>query len=308
MNTSQTTAITPIQEVRNNLTAMGQTFNNYLPKSITLDKFIDAAMTGLQTNPALLNADRESFYITCRKAAQDGLLLDGKEAAPVIYNVNVAPKGQPAQWKQKVQYMPMLEGLKKKIYSTGLTETIEARVVYQNELKDFIYSIDEQGTNFNHTPMVFGEPGEAVGAYAKTVIKETGELVIEFIRVEEIAKIREASKSKDSGPWASWWTEMAKKSAIRRLVKRLPQAEQLKSIIEHDNETYNLKQIAEVAQAVEHISQDPDDHKPKGAVSSKLKAKIIDAEPQPEKKVYTAGDSKPVPPPPPAEVYEEELF
>lgn len=304
MNTSQTTpstALKPIEEIKSNLVALGGEFNKLLPPHIKLDKFISVAMTAVQNSPQLLEADRGSLYNACQKAAYDGLLPDNKEAALVIFNFNAGTREQ-ATWIKKVQYMPMVEGLKKKIYATGLTKTIQAEVVYENELKDFEYSIDDGGTIFKHKPMVFGDRGKAVGAYAMTTIKDTGELCIAFMRIEEIERIRQSSKGKDSGPWTQWWDEMAKKSAIRRLIKRLPQAESLKSLIEHDNETYELNPVA-----VEHISQDSDDHKPKGAVSSKLKAKIIDAEPQPEKKVYTAGDSKPVPPPA-AEVYEEELF
>lgn len=268
-------ALTVIDQVRQDLTNMGKDFNTVLPPNVPLNKFISVAVTAVQNNQDILNADRASLYAACYKAAKDGLLPDNKEAALVIYNTNIAPRGQPDKWVKKVQYMPMVEGIKKKIYNTKLTETILTAVVYENELKDFSYHIDQDGQHLSHRPMIFGDRGNPVGAYAMTTMKESGELCIEFITKEEIDKIRAASKGKDGVTWTTWWAEMAKKSAIRRLAKRLPQHDELRNVIEHDNETYEPRVVESVGQAQPQVAAP----QPQTTGLNNLKNKIVDAAP-----------------------------
>lgn len=266
-----TNALTTIEQVKQDLTNMGKDFSTVLPPNIPLNKFISVATTAVQNNQAILNADRASLYAACYKAAKDGLLPDNKEAALVIYKTNVGTR-EAAKWVDKVQYMPMVEGIKKKIYNTKLTETIMTAVVYENELKDFTYYVDEKGQHLSHKPMIFGDRGNPVGAYAMTTMKDTGELCIEFITKDEIDKIRNASKGKDGVTWTTWWAEMAKKSAIRRLAKRLPQHDELRNVIEHDNETYEPR-VVESAPQPQVTSQ------PQATGLNNLKNKIVEADP-----------------------------
>lgn len=48
-----------------------------LPKDIDPDRFIRTAITSVQMNPQLLDADRRSLFGACMKAAQDGLMAWG---------------------------------------------------------------------------------------------------------------------------------------------------------------------------------------------------------------------------------------
>ncbi len=57
----------------------------------------------------------------------------------------------------------------------------------------------------------------------------------------EIERIRSFSKNKDGLTWTEHWSEMAKKTAIRRLAKRLPMSTDLEQIIQRDDETLELK-------------------------------------------------------------------
>jgi recombination protein RecT len=38
----------------------------------------------------------------------------------------------------------------------------------------------------------------------------------------EIEQVRAVSRSKDGAAWSQWWGEMARKTVLRRLIKRLP--------------------------------------------------------------------------------------
>jgi recombination protein RecT len=158
------------------------------------------------------------------KAAQDGLLPDGKEAALVPF-------------KGSVTYMPMLGGILKKVRNSGELASITAHVIYKND--QFRYWVDSDGEHVTHEPLLFGERGEACGAYALAKTKD-GAVYIEVLTDKDLRAIENSSRSKE-GPWTGpFRDEMKKKSAIRRLAKRLPMSTDVEQVIERDDEMYDI--------------------------------------------------------------------
>jgi recombinational DNA repair protein RecT len=74
------------------------------------------------------------------------------------------------------------------------------------------------------------------GVWAKAVLSDGSEQY-EVMSIGEIDAIRGRSKAGSSGPWKTDYPEMAKKTVIRRLFKRLPKSLALLEAIEHDNDT-----------------------------------------------------------------------
>ena len=60
-------------------------FHAALPAQMSPDKFMRVVLTAVQTNPDLQRADPRSFWNACMRAAQDGLLPDGREGALVPF-------------------------------------------------------------------------------------------------------------------------------------------------------------------------------------------------------------------------------
>jgi hypothetical protein len=91
----------------------------------------------------------------CYKAAQDGLLPDGREAALVTFNTRKQDRGRQWETMKQVQYMPMVYGLRKKILQSGDVVALEVGVVYKIE-KENGYFRYEVGTEppLNHAPML----------------------------------------------------------------------------------------------------------------------------------------------------------
>ncbi len=56
----------------------------------------------------------------------------------------------------------------------------------------------------------------------------------EIMTVADVEKVRAISRAKDSGPWTVWWDEMARKTVLRRLSKRLPMSSDLDDLIHRD--------------------------------------------------------------------------
>ena len=164
------------------------------------------------------------------RAAQDGLYLDGKEAAAVQYG-------------NSVQYIPMVEGIIKVLHNSGLIKTISAEVVYENDLFDY-----ELGTapKITHKPLITGDRGKPICVYAVAVTTNQGEYY-EVMSMSDIDKCRQVSKASSSphSPWVKWFDQMAKKTAIHRIAKRLPKNDAISSVVRIDEDT-DFKQAVNV--------------------------------------------------------------
>ncbi|MFY9341199.1 MAG: recombinase RecT [Planctomycetota bacterium] len=217
--------ITPMEAMRSTLTKLEAEFGMALPPQIPTQKFIRTTITALQMNADLLDADRRSVLAACMKAAQDGLLVDGREAALVVFSL----KGT-----KTAQYMPMIGGLLKKLRNSGELASIAAHVAYEND--EFRYELGDE-ERIIHRPKL-NERGKPMAAYAIARTKD-GAIYREVMSVEQIEQVRSVSRAKD-GPWFAWWDEMARKTVLRRLLKRLPSSADLDAVLAHDNETNDL--------------------------------------------------------------------
>lgn len=208
----------PVAVIRQNLTAMAPEFKAALPAHVSVEKFSRVAMTAIQNNPALQNADRRSLFGAVVRLAQDGLLPDGREAALVMFG-------------DKAQAMPMIAGVLKKIRQSGEVAKISAQVVYENDHFLVKYGFDE---DVEHNPPALDKPrGKAIGAYATAVLKD-GSRLLEVMSLEEIEQVRKVSRASGKGPWVTWWGEMARKTVMRRLSKRLPMSTDLDEVFARD--------------------------------------------------------------------------
>jgi len=248
------------ESTKQTLVAMQGQIAAQLPASIKPEKFIGAVLVAVKLNPDLLGADKTTFYGACLKCAQDGLLPDGREAALVMFG-------------GKVQYMPMIGGLLKKVRNSGQVKQVSIQVVHENDQFDY-----ELGGNnsLTHKPAL-SDRGEPVAAYAIAWLNDGTMLAPEVMSVEEIEKVRKVYRSGANGPWKQWWTEMARKTVFRRLAKSLPNAADLYQVLDHDNENYDLNQTEEPKKPT--------------APLARLKQKIgveVPKEPEPES---TGGDA-----------------
>ena len=74
-----------------------------------------------------------------------------------------------------------------------------------------------------------------IAAYAVARTRDEG-VYTEVMSRADIDKVRGISKAKDSGPWVQWFDEMARKTVIRRLAKRLPMSTDIDGLIRRDDE------------------------------------------------------------------------
>lgn len=201
------------------LAASSNTFSSVLPAHLPVKRFLRTVVGAVQNNPTILNCNQDSILKACQKAAQDGLVIDGREAAIVPF-------------KDQAQYMPMLAGILKKLRNSGELSTITAQAVYSNDPFNYNPAMDDVP---NHSPDWFGDRGDMIGVYAIAKMKD-GSSAVEIMSLRDIEKVRAVSRGKDRGPWVDWYEEMAKKTVVRRLCKYLPSSADVDQLLDRDDE------------------------------------------------------------------------
>lgn len=264
-----------------------------LPKHIDPDAFARTIQTALQVQPDLMQATPRSLMVACMKAATDGLILDGREAALVLRNVNVGTRDNP-KWEKQATYQPMVQGLMKLARNSGEIVSIVAQVVYENDQFAYVLGDDER---IEHMPApLTQERGKPIAAYAIVRLK-SGEAIREVMRASEIMNIAgQGSNAWQYDPakgknFAEWW----RKTAIRRITKYIPRSSDA---------------VGRFEQAAERIDEDfefdaepappaPEPVKKRGAAAAALKDVTPQAQPETPHDPDT-GEIIDEPPPPEA--------
>jgi recombination protein RecT len=233
--------LTPSEVVKRQMDKSKDEFLKALPSHITFEKFQRTVMSALIADPGLLAADRQSLLASCVLAASDGLLPDKREAALVVYQCKVK-QGNAEVWIDKVQYMPMFNGILKKVRQSKELLSVVTHPVYDKDEFEYTLGDDERIT---HKPYTGAEKrGLVKAAYCIVKLKD-GTVMREVMTREDIDKVRDKSKAKDSqyGPWKNWYEEMARKSVFRRLAKWLPQSVDVSEAFAHDESMDILDEV-----------------------------------------------------------------
>ena len=230
-----------------------------LPSHVSFEKFTTAAAVALANNSDLLGADRQSVINALSSCAKDGLIPDNREAALIVYKT----KNANGQWIPKAQYLPMIDGVMKRARQSGEVSVIATRAWYKND--QFRVWMDEDGEHIFYEPNLL-DRGELVGTFAYAKMK-SGELQFEVMNLDDIEKVRAASKNSDKGPWVDWYESMARKSVMHRLCRRLPNNSEMMEMLERGTEMVWQKErdvtpetrvtAGQLIEAAEHTPEPP---------------------------------------------------
>lgn len=224
--------VTPIVQLCQSISKMESKFAQALPKGMSAERFVRVATNAIQMHPQkdkLLNADRTSLYNACLKAASDGLELDGRESALIVFNSK-----QGNDWVSQAQYIPMVQGLVKLARNSGEIASITSEVVYEND--EFEFYEDYEGSKFKHQINWKGERGNPILVWAKIKLVN-GETIIRALTRKRIEQI--ASVGKNGGQYSptegkhfeEWW----RKAAIKNVLKYAPKSTYLESALDNDD-------------------------------------------------------------------------
>lgn len=212
--------------LRQNLEKMTPEFKKALPGHIPAERFVRTVQTAVQMNPDVAEAatksagGMQSLLSACTKAATDGLILDGREATLVTFNVKISKQGEKDRWEKHVQYIPMVAGLMKKARNSGDISSIAAHVVYEKDHFLYVLGDDEK---IEHAPNMAGDRGQPIAVYAIVRLKD-GSVQREVM--DKAAVMRIAGQSKNPKQYSPTegknYGEFWRKTVIRRISKYLP--------------------------------------------------------------------------------------
>ena len=171
------------------------------------DRIVKIALTAAAKNPKILQCSQESVMMSIMQAAELGL-----EPGGFLGEGYLVPYGQTCQ------FIPGYRGLISLARRSGQIVSIEAHAVYANDEFVVEFGLDPK---MIHRPTLNKDRGDITAFYAVARIVGGG-VQSDYMTKADVDAIRARSKSGNSGPWATDYVEMGKKTVIRRLFKTLP--------------------------------------------------------------------------------------
>lgn len=285
-----------------------------IPEHASAQVIVRVATTTIQKTPLLLECSQESLLGAVIECAQLGLVPDG-----ILGQAYLVPYNKKAQLQ--IGYRGLIELARR----SGIVSYVVAEVVYECDEFEVLYAPER---TIKHVPDFDNEargtfdekvskfiPSGVRGAYALVKYK-TGEIDFEYLPLHKIEQIRRKAQagSKADAPWLNHWVEMARKTAIRALGKRLPLSAEFQKAsnlddlreqgIQHVEDRVSLSDtvMAEVAQStVSSLAEKyakPNVENPVASAEVPTDNKIIDAEV--EEITASAAESTENPPQAPA--------
>ena len=191
-----------------------------LPKHLNAERLLKVAQIAATTTPALAKCDVASLVGAIGQCAQMGLEPNTVlgHAYLVPFNTKRKDANGNERWVNSVQVIIGYKGLIDLARRSGQIVSIAAHEVCENDKFELVYGLEEK---LVHVPSL-GERGDILGFYAVAKLKDGGHC-FEFMSMRQVQEIMAATQSKGKyGPWKDNFTEMGRKTVIRRLAKYLP--------------------------------------------------------------------------------------
>lgn len=225
----QQKALTPAQKVRGMLEKRIGEISNALPKGWDTKRFVRIALTAISSNPKLAEAcalSPATFLGSMMTAAQLGLEPNTPMGKAYLLPYNNIDKNT-GKKVPMVQFQIGVYGLVDLAFRSGLVKEIDTDVRRKNDFWKY-----EKGDEsiLRHIPYDEGDRGEAIGYYAIIKMKDGAVHKSYMSKYEVLEHAKRFSKSYNrktgsfSGPWATDFDAMARKTVLIQALKFVPKA------------------------------------------------------------------------------------
>lgn len=185
-----------------------------LPSVITAERFTRMALTAISTNPKLANCTPQSFMGALMNAAQLGL-----EPNTPLGQAYLIPFKNGKTGNLETQFQIGYKGLVDLAHRSGEFTNIYAKEVYEKDEFTYEYGLEP---NLVHKPYTGDDRGQVILYYAIFKLVNGG-FGFEVMSVADVtAHAKKFSQSFNNGPWRTNFDEMAKKTALKKVLKYAP--------------------------------------------------------------------------------------
>lgn len=217
MTTTAVVQRNPAAELRAFLSApnMLTELSKVLPANLKPERMIRQVLTLASKNPALLECSPVSVWAGLVQAAELGLEMSG-----VLGQAYLVPRWNSKKRCKEATFQIGYRGLSTLAYRSGMVLVLQTRIVYEND--DFQVSYGSMPL-INHHPYMGPDPGKPVAYYAVAKLKAGGE-DFEVMSIEQVQahRMKYSPPSDRQSTWDTNFDEMALKTPLRKLCKRLP--------------------------------------------------------------------------------------
>jgi len=184
-----------------------------LPSGITPERFMRIVLSALSANPRLAECSPQSFLGAMMTAAQLGV-----EPNTPLGQAYLIPYHNKKTGRVECQFQLGWKGLVDLAYRGGEVNVIQSQVVCENDCFEYAFGLEPL---LRHVPAK-ADRGAATNVYALFKTKEGG-YGFDVMTLDEIrTHANRYSQTVSSGPWATNFEEMAKKTVLKRVLKLAP--------------------------------------------------------------------------------------
>ena len=202
--------------LRGDVAKMEAQFAAAMPRGAEAQQLVRDALTALNLVPKLADCTRNSVLGALMTCAQLGL----RPNVPALGHAYLVPFWDNRERVNKAQLIVGYQGMVELAQRSGRIQSLIARVVHAHDEFQVNYGLNDA---LVHTPVILGDPGEAVAYYAVAKFKDGGHAFVALSR-EQVDHFRARSKSAENGPWVTDYDAMAMKTAVRQLFKWMPKS------------------------------------------------------------------------------------
>lgn len=219
----QEQAASPAMQLRDAIKKSEGQFALALPKHVTPDRFLRAALTALNTVPRLQECTQTSILAGLMQAAQLGL-----EVSDVRGQAYLIPRYDGRDKCMKATFQLGYRGMIDLAARGGITVDVDE--ICENDAYDY-----QRGTKpfLFHKPTL-GDRGEPIAYYAVATFSDGRPPTFVIMGRAEMEKHRDqfaSTRNKDGDIYGAWITNfdgMARKTAVRQLLNYLPATVELR--------------------------------------------------------------------------------
>lgn len=231
-------SLTPAQQkeqsfqkvITSELAKQFQAMKSLVPKHVTPERLARVGLQALSRNPKLMECTPESIIGAIMNCATMGLEPN------LIGHAYLVPFWNNKTKKMEAQFQIGYKGYIDLVRRTGEVSRIYAYEVREND--EFSYELGVNAT-LTHKPLMKGDRGDVIAYYSVYHLKDGGYGFHVMSKDEAMQHAMRFSKSQKDGklfgPWQDNFDEMAKKTAIRMMIKYMPisiESQEIQNIME----------------------------------------------------------------------------